>query len=147
MKATRSMNKVKYTITIIAVFFFTNCYSQNYIANKNIYGKWVGKGKFNNTKIRADVGDVDFIINVNEDNIVSGTIGDAKIIDSKIMRHVTTSGKDGNTLKCKLEGKINNNSKLKRKYMKIIMYVGDKNEVSTNFFYGRRIGGVILKKE
>lgn len=134
-------------ITLLAVFSLTFCYSQAYIADNNIYGKWTGIGTFNNTKIRAELGDIDFSIYVNEDNTVTGRIGDAKIIDSKIIRHRTTAGKDGNTLKCKLEGKINKESGLKRKYIKIIMYVRDKNEVRTNYFYGGRVGGVTLKKE
>ena len=147
MQLKRKVKGAKFSVTIVAIFLFTACFSQSYIADENIYGKWSGTGIFNNTKIRADVGDVEFSIDVHKDNTVTGTIGDAQIIDSKIMRHVTTSGKDGNTLKCKLEGKLNDEKKLKRKYMKIIMYVGDKNKVRTNFFYGRRVGRVTLRKE
>jgi hypothetical protein len=140
------MKTILSIVLVSMIFLVSSCSQKVYISSSNIYGNWTGTGKFNNTKIRADVGEVIIDIEIHEDNTVTGTIGDATIIKSRIVRHVTSKEKDGNTIKCKLEGKINSDSDFSRKYFDIIMYVEGKTEIRTNFFYGRRIGGVTLNK-
>lgn len=133
-------------ISLIGILVITSCSHNVYISSSNLYGKWTGEGNFNNTNLNIEVGTVHFEIEINKDNIVTGTIGDSKIIKSKIVRHVTFKGKDGNTIKCKMEGKINSEVDFEGKKLDIIMYVEGKTEIRTNFFYGSRVGSIVLIK-
>ena len=96
--------------------------------------------------MNGEIGIFPIVFEIHNDNTVTGSIGDAKIIDSKIVRHVKLFEKDGNTIKCKLEVKLNNNFDFTRDQFDIIMYVEGKTEIRTNFFYGSKVGGGILRK-
>jgi hypothetical protein len=131
---------------MVFVLIIASCAKDPYIGSTNLYGKWNGNGEFNNVKLNQKAGEFHFDIEITNDNSVTGTIGDAKIIDSKIGRHITFKEKDGNNLKCKLEGKIHDSLDFKKK-ISILMYVEGKEKTWTNFYYGGRVGGVTLTKE
>jgi len=55
-------------------------------ANPYLTGTWAGEGRFLNTTLNADFGPVTFEIIINEDNTISGKIGEARLTKTSIRK-------------------------------------------------------------
>lgn len=130
---------------LIFILILSSCSKNIYIDSTNLYGKWQGDGAFNNTKVRAEIGTLHFNFVIHKDHTVTGMIGGAEIVKSKIARHLTFKGRDGNNIKCKINGNINGLEHTKKR-INILMYVEGKTEIRTNFYLGGRIGNLTLVK-
>jgi hypothetical protein len=123
-------------------------------SNPFLIGKWTGEGGFLDVNLDKEVGKVMFEIEINNDNTVSGKIGDARLTKTSIIK-----ANYGFEIKGVLDSRIKKNKNVKKNHLIILLVTPLKNsndvmESDANFHlknnyifdFNMRVGGVQLTK-
>lgn len=116
-------------------------------SNPNLIGKWHGEVSFLTKKFDDEFGKLKIDFQIHKDNTITGVIGDAKIIESKIKKRNW-----GFEIQVKLDSKLKKDKNFNKKRCKILFGETEKIkedivEYNVDFNVGPQVGWVILEKK
>ncbi len=128
---------------------------ENIVAsNPFLIGKWTGEGGFLDVNLDREVGKVMIEIEINNDNTVSGKVGDARLTQTSIEK-----ANYGFQIKGVLDSRIKKNKNVKKNHLIILLVTPLKNSnnvivsdanshLKSNYIFdfNMRVGGVMLTK-
>ena len=123
--------------------------------NPFLIGKWSGEGGFLDTDLNQEIGNVWIEFEIFDDNSVTGMIGDALIVETKLY-----AANYGFEISGKLDSKIKDGHELDKDHIYILLVIPenhDRNISSSDanfhlksnsiFDFDMKVGGVILARE
>ena len=114
-------NRIIFSLLILIACFSCNSQENNNIIASNQYliGKWVGNGKFLDESLK-DYNPIHFEIEINNDNTITGKVGDALLTQTTIKKATNFKGFE---IYGTLSSKIRADKDLNKKHLIILLEI------------------------
>jgi hypothetical protein len=146
-KLPERIRRYKFLVLLVPLFMILNYRGdEKYVADRGVFGRWEGSGRFISSEIHERTGYLRFDLNIDEDLYVSGTIGGMVIRDARLVRHFRVFEKDGNAVHGRLEGLPDGVFPGSERFV-VLLYLTSPDKIGfTEFRLGSRKGMTNLKR-
>jgi hypothetical protein len=124
-------------------------------SNPFLIGKWSGEGKFMDVDLNKEMGEISIIIEIKEENVILGKIGEATMTNTSIDK-----ADYGFRIRGTLDSKVKSDYGLDKDKVVVLLVLPKENRANIDsseanfhlksnfvFDFGMRVGGVTLKKK